>query len=229
MILVRKANSRGKSNISWLSSAHTFSFADYYDPEFMGFRSLRVINEDKVKPGMGFGRHAHSNMEIISYVIDGALTHKDSMGNGSIIYPGEIQSMSAGTGIEHSEFNDSKNETLHFLQIWIIPEKSGLAPRYQQYTIPQSSNELILIGSAENKANLVHINQDVSLYTAYLMPEQIVKYTFGNERAGWLQLIKGELILNGLHLEAGDGAEITDQDIEIKSVNNSEFLLFDLL
>ncbi|KTC86784.1 pirin family protein [Legionella brunensis] len=227
MILVRQGSSRGKSEFYWLNSFHTFSFGDYFDPDFMGFGSLRVINEDTVQPGQGFGRHPHKDMEIISYVIEGSLQHKDSMGTGTIITPGEIQCMSAGTGVEHSEFNPSATEIVHFLQIWIIPETKGLTPTYQQQSIPQLNNKLTLIASKEGR-EVIKINQDVKLYRAFLTPEHLLKHEFEQKRGGWLQVIKGELNLNGQMLTTGDGAAIITNNIEVKSIKNTEFLLFDI-
>lgn len=228
MIYIRKSLDRGKSQYDWLTSFHTFSFAEYYDPEFMGFGSLRVINEDTVQPGFGFGKHPHNNMEIISYVVEGSLEHKDSMGTGSVIKPGEIQIMSAGTGIEHSEFNHSKNELLHFLQIWITPEKRDLKPRYQQIKIQKIENKLILIGSNQPNENSVTIHQDVKLFAAYMTASNIVDYTLLDNRVAWLQLIKGSIQLNNQALLAGDGAAIQNESITIKCDQNAEFLFFDL-
>ena len=168
MIYIRKGHERGKGQTNWLKSFHTFSFGEYYDPEFMGFGNLRVINEDTVQPGFGFGRHPHNNMEIITYVVSGVLEHKDSMGTGSVITPGEIQMMTAGTGIEHSEYNHSKSELLHLLQIWIIPEKKDLKPSYQQIKLHNVNNQFILIGANEEKDNIITIHQDVNLYAAFL-------------------------------------------------------------
>lgn len=229
MIHLRKSSDRGHSQTDWLNSYHTFSFADYYDPAFMGFGSLRVINEDTVQPDKGFGRHPHDNMEIISYVVEGSLEHKDSMGTGSVINPGEIQIMSAGAGVEHSEFNHSTSNVLHFLQIWIVPEISELKPTYQQNTISKIQNSLILIGSQEGKNGAVTIHQDINLYAAYLTPTHAIDYTFQTNRIGWLQLIKGSCDLNGQLLSAGDGAAIKDESfIHIRCVEAAEFLLFDL-
>lgn len=227
MIEVRKGYSRGKSHNYWLNSFHTFSFGDYFEPEFMGFSSLRVINEDTVQPGEGFGRHPHKNMEIITYVIEGSLEHKDSMGTGTVIRPGEIQCMSAGTGIQHSEFNHSSTNIVHFLQIWIIPEKQNLKPQYQQESMPVRDNELLLIGAHEGD-NIIKINQDVKLYRGLFTFNHEMDYRFSNDRCGWLQLVKGELLLNNHQLVAGDGAAITTEEININSTRDAEFLLFDL-
>jgi len=229
MIIVRKADNRGLSHINWLKSYHTFSFGEYYDPNFIGFGNLRVINEDKVQPGKGFGTHSHQDMEIISYVVEGLLEHKDSMGTGSIIKPGEIQKMSAGLGVSHSEFNHSKNDIVHFLQIWIIPNKLGISPSYEQKTIPTSKiNELILIGSTQGGANIVTIHQDVDLYVAYITKGNSIKHIF-KRNSGWLQLVKGQIEVNGNLLLPGDGAAIQDEPtVEIKCIEGAECLLFDL-
>lgn len=229
MIYIRKSSDRGKSQTDWLTSYHTFSFADYYDPQFMGFNSLRVINEDTVQPGFGFGRHPHNNMEIISYVIEGALEHKDSMGTGSVIHPGEIQKMSAGTGVAHSEFNHSKAAPLHFLQIWIIPEKPNLMPSYQQIKIPKTNNQLILIGSKHEKESIIKIHQDVNLYAAYMTLAHEIDYSIDSGRAAWLQVVKGQILLNTHEMSAGDGAAIQEEKIKIRcNSKDAEFLLFDL-
>jgi redox-sensitive bicupin YhaK (pirin superfamily) len=229
MIQIRKSHDRGNSKVGWLNSYHTFSFSDYHDSRFMGFGNLRVINEDTVQAGYGFGKHPHSDMEIISYVIDGSLEHKDSMGTGSIIKPGDIQRMSAGTGVEHSEFNPSTTDPVHFLQIWIIPEKTGLRSGYEQKTISKTSNELILIGARDGCEGAVTIHQDVKFYAAYLTLKAVISYEFKPGRRGWLQLIKGSLDLNGELLSAGDGAAITDENaIAVQCLQDAEFLLFDL-
>jgi redox-sensitive bicupin YhaK (pirin superfamily) len=229
MIQLRKSKERGHSQIGWLDSYHTFSFSEYYDPAFMGFGNLRVINEDTVQAGYGFGKHPHSDMEIISYVIEGSLEHKDSMGTGSIIRPGDIQRMSAGTGVEHSEFNHSKTEPVHFLQIWIIPEKRGLQSEYEQKAIRKSTNQLILIGSRMGDSHAVTIHQDVELFAAYLTADNTIQYQFNNDRRGWLQLIKGKIQLNGEILSAGDGAAITNENtIAMTCLQDAELLLFDL-
>ncbi|STX52423.1 pirin-like protein [Legionella busanensis] len=229
MITIHKSHERGHSQLGWLNSYHTFSFGNYYDPKFMGFGHLRVINEDTVKPGYGFGKHPHHNMEIISYVISGTLEHKDSMGNGSLIKAGEIQKMSAGTGVEHSEYNPSATENLHFLQIWIIPEQQQLTPSYEQKMITQERNKLILIGSQTGTATAIKIQQDINLFAGYLTTNYSLKHTFINHRVGWLQLIKGKITLNNQLLSSGDGAAITNEDtITIACSEDAEFLLFDL-
>jgi quercetin 2,3-dioxygenase len=229
MIYIRKSDERGRSHTDWLNSFHTFSFADYYDPGFMGFGYLRVINEDTVQPGMGFGRHPHQDMEIISYVVDGELEHKDSMGTGSIIKPGEIQRMSAGTGVEHSESNHSKTNPLHFVQIWIFPEKQGLQPGYEQKTIPKINDKLVLIGSHNGSDGSITIHQDVELYVAYLSPKHLIQYEIKDKRGVWIQLIKGMINLNGQQLSKGDAAAIFDENIiKIEALNESELLIFNL-
>lgn len=228
MIHIRKGQDRGKTKTDWLDSSHSFSFADYIDPKFMGFGNLRVINEDIVQPGMGFGRHPHRDMEIISYVVEGSLEHKDSMGNGSVIRPGEIQMLTAGTGIEHSEFNHSKTELLHFLQIWIIPENAGLQPNYQQKSIQKLNNEFILLASKNISNAALKIHQDVNLFLALMTEQNSLDYPLPNDRMAWLQLIKGEIQLNGETLLAGDGATIQNEPAHIDCLKNAELLFFDL-
>jgi redox-sensitive bicupin YhaK (pirin superfamily) len=228
MIYIRKNQDRGHSQINWLNSLHTFSFANYHDEKFMGYYNLRVINEDTVQPGFGFGKHPHDNMEIISYVVQGSLEHKDSMGTGSVIQPGEIQIMSAGTGVEHSEFNHSKTDTLHFLQIWIIPEEINLQPKYQQKKIQQEKDKWILIAAREESEHVVKINQDVFLYAAFLTKEKILDYVLPANRAAWLQLISGKIKLNNQQMSAGDGAAIQNENIRVECVEDAEFLFFDL-
>jgi redox-sensitive bicupin YhaK (pirin superfamily) len=230
MIYIRKRNDRGKSHTGWLESHHTFSFGGYYDPHFMGYGDLRVINEDTVQPGYGFGLHPHKNMEIISYVIEGELEHKDSMGTGSVIRPGEIQRMSAGTGIEHSEINPSKKNLLHFLQIWIIPEKIGLEPSYEQKTIHPLKDQFILIGSPKGSDQAIRIHQDVKLYTAYLTSNGVIHYSLEVGRSAWVQIIKGKIEINNQILEKGDGATVQDErSIKIASLSDeTELLFFDL-
>jgi quercetin 2,3-dioxygenase len=230
MINVRKANDRGIGSHDWLKSYHTFSFADYYDPAHMGFRNLRVINDDVIAPAKGFGTHPHNNMEIITYVISGALEHKDSMGTGSVIKPGEIQRMSAGTGITHSEFNHSKTEPLHLLQIWIKPASVELTPSYEQKTIPKATNQLILIGAQDKHDGAVTLHANAELYVAYMTPNSAISYQFKSNHAGWLQLITGSIKLNGETLNAGDGAAISDiTKLDIQSIDDAELLLFDLV
>lgn len=229
MIFIRKNHRRGKTKTDWLDSNHSFSFGEYYDPEFMGFGHVRVINEDTVQPGQGFGRHPHRDMEIISYIVEGSLEHQDSIGTGSIIKPGEIQIMSAGTGILHSEFNHSKSEIVHFLQIWIIPNKIGIKPRYDQKTITKIPNKLILIAAPDQSSAAVIIHQQVTLYVAFLEKNQTISHEFIKDHLGWLQLIKGEVIVNDQPLSAGDGAAISDEKmIHLTATATAEFLLFDM-
>lgn len=228
MIYIRKNKDRGLNQTDWLHSLHTFSFGHYYDPGWMEFGNLRVINEDTVQPGQGFGRHPHHDMEIISYVVGGSLEHRDSMGNGSIIQAGDIQIMSAGTGIEHSEFNHSAHELVHFLQIWIIPEKTHLKPTYQQKTIQREPNKWILIGSRNEHKGAVVIYQDVQLYAAFLTQDTTLTYPLPSNRIGWLQLIKGKIKLNGQELLPGDGAAVRNEALTIQSSSDVELLFFEL-
>jgi redox-sensitive bicupin YhaK (pirin superfamily) len=229
MINIRKADERGKTQIDWLESHHSFSFGDYYDQSYMGFSDLRVINEDFINANRGFGAHPHKNMEIITYVVEGALEHKDSLGTGSIIRPGEIQRMSAGTGIQHSEFNPSNHHSLHLLQIWILPETIGITPGYEQKQINKINNQLILIGSQDIKEEAVTIHQDVKLFVAFLTSNHSVSYDFKQQRQGWIQLIKGQIEINGQALSAGDGASISRENtITITCLQDAELLFFDL-
>lgn len=229
MITIRKSNDRGQSQLAWLQSFHTFSFAEYHDPKFVHFGPLRVINEDTIKSGRGFGRHPHKNMEIITYVVEGSLEHKDSLGTGSIIKPGEIQRMSAGQGIEHSEFNHSDTDLLHLLQIWILPENTDITSSYEQKPISKKHNEFILIGSRDGGAETVTIHQDVNLFVAYLTPNHTLKYELKEGRKGWLQLIKGKIDLNNHILSAGDGVSIKEEkELTLHSYKNAELLFFDL-
>jgi quercetin 2,3-dioxygenase len=229
MISIRSANDRGHTKTDWLHGRHSFSFAEYHDPNHMHFGHLRVINEDVVQPGKGFAMHRHHDMEIITYIIEGALEHKDSMGNGSIIKPGEIQRMSAGTGVYHSEFNPSKTETVHLLQIWITPEKIGLTPSYEQKTIQQVKNKFVLIGSSDGRDNSITIHQNVNLYVAYLSKDSTINYSINTNRKIWIQLIKGIITVNDNALAAGDGAAIThEKQLDISCQQDAELLLFDL-
>ncbi|NJM19088.1 MAG: pirin family protein [Richelia sp. RM2_1_2] len=229
--LIHDRNSRGRTQIGWLDSYHTFSFGGFYDPERLGFRSLRVINDDKVAPGAGFPTHAHRDMEILTYVLEGALEHKDSLGTGSVIRPGEAQIMSAGTGIKHSEFNHSQSEPVHFLQIWIIPEKQGLKPRYEQksFRIEERTGQLRLIAAHDARDGAVKAYQDVDLYTSILQSGNKINYHAQPNRYTWLQVAKGIVNLNGEELRAGDGVEIDGEiDLEITTNVGGEILLFDL-
>jgi quercetin 2,3-dioxygenase len=232
MITLRPANARGAANFGWLDTRHTFSFGNYYDPEHMGFASLRVINEDKVAPSQGFGTHGHRDMEIVTYVLEGKLEHKDNIGNGSIMRPGDVQRMSAGTGVLHSEYNASKTEPVHLLQIWILPEQAGISPSYEQaYFAPaERQGQLRLIGSRDGREGSVTIHQDVSLYAAILAAGESVSYQSAANRALWLQVAKGAIALNDQPLTAGDGAAITAAEaLTITSTAaDTELLLFDL-
>ncbi|SRR5579871_3738693 len=231
MINLRLSQDRGHADHGWLNSYHSFSFAGYYDPHFHGFRSLRVINEDRVEPGQGFGRHPHDNMEILSYVLEGQLEHKDSMGTGSVIQPGDVQVMSAGTGITHSEFNPSDKQKVHFLQIWMFPDKQGLTPRYDQkhFSDKDKKDKLLLIGSKQGKDGSVVIHQDIELYASLL---GVGKKLAAEPREGsgfWLQMVEGELDVNGKKLKAGDAAYGEDEKaLDLKAGKDSQFLLFDI-
>lgn len=230
-INLRKANERGHADHGWLNSYHTFSFANYYDSKYMGFRSLRVINDDTVGPGKGFGTHAHKDMEIISFVIEGALEHKDSMGNGSVINAGSVQRISAGTGIEHSEFNHSSDHKVHFLQIWITPQEQGLTPSYEEIHLNgiEMKDGLKLLGSPNGQGEGVTIHQDAYLYYGQLNQGESIAYTIKRDRGVWIQVIKGELLVKNINLSKGDGLSIEEADqLEITTQSSAEFLLFDL-
>ena len=231
MRTIRKALERGHFDFGWLNTYHTFSFGDYVDPQNMGFRSLRVINEDSVQSNSGFPKHPHKDMEIITYILSGSLEHKDSMGNGSIIRPGEIQRMSAGTGVMHSEYNASKTESVHLLQIWILPKSKGINPGYEQkfFTNTQKQGKLCLIASPDGKDGSVTIHQDVKLYAILLDTHTSVTHAMSRGRHAWLQVAHGSVTLNGITLNQGDGVAMSDEH-EMKIVGNtfSEVLLFDL-
>jgi redox-sensitive bicupin YhaK (pirin superfamily) len=231
MITIRRSEERGGGNFGWLNTRHTFSFDSYHDPRFMGFRSLRVINEDVVAPANGFPTHPHRDMEIITYVLEGKLEHKDSLGTGSIILPGDGQRMTAGRGIRHSEFNPSESDPVHLLQIWILPSEKGLEPSYEQKRFPESEKrgKLRLIASQDGALGSVTINQDAQLYVSLLSPGQETSHQFGPKRYGWLQVAKGAVELNGAKLNQGDGAAISDEKtLNIKGSKEAEVLLFDL-
>ncbi|MGD1912750.1 MAG: pirin family protein [Rivularia sp. (in: cyanobacteria)] len=232
MITVRQAQARGNANFGWLDSKHTFSFGNYYDPNHMGFASLRVINEDKVLPSKGFGTHSHKDMEIISYVLQGELEHKDSIGNGSVIRPGDVQRMSAGTGIAHSEFNGSATDLVHFLQIWIMPDTTGIQPSYEQKNFgdDEKQGKLRLVASPDGRDNSVTIHQDANLYVAVLNNGDRINHSTKNDRSFWLQVARGSVDINDKSLGTGDGAAITQEtDIEIVATSDrTEVLLFDL-
>lgn len=231
MLTLRKAEERGHANHGWLNSYHTFSFANYYDPNHMGFRKLRVINDDRVQGGMGFGAHGHRDMEIITYVVSGELAHKDSMGNSSVIQRGEIQIMSAGTGIVHSEFNNSPTETSHFMQIWISPNQVGLPPRYDQklFTDEEKRGQLCLLVSPDGRNGSMIIHQDVDLYASLLSTGQQVEHILKPNRHAWIQVIKGEVAVNGQLLTTGDAVALSEADkLVLEGKEDAELLLFDL-
>jgi redox-sensitive bicupin YhaK (pirin superfamily) len=231
MITVRRAAERGHFNFGWLNTYHTFSFGDYFDPRNMGFRSLRVINEDWVEAGRGFPTHPHRDMEIITYILEGALEHRDSMGTGSVIRPGEVQRMSAGTGVTHSERNPSKEEEVHLLQIWIMPDKRNYQPSYEQkaYTDEEKRGRLRLIASPDGQEDSVTIHQDARVYSSLLEPGQELAHTLAPNRHAWVQVARGAVEINGQQLGQGDGAAVSDEEsLMIKGTEASEILLFDL-
>jgi redox-sensitive bicupin YhaK (pirin superfamily) len=231
MIRVRKASERGHFDHGWLDTYHTFSFARYYDPRHVGFRALRVINDDRVAPGRGFGTHGHQDMEIVTYVLDGALEHRDSLGTGSTIRPGELQRMTAGTGITHSEFNPSPTEPVHLYQIWLLPERKGLEPSYEQKAFPEEErrNRLRLVASPDGHGGSLSIRQDARLFVASLFEGQEVAHELTPGRHAWLQVLRGGVSLNGSTLSAGDGAAVSaESDLTIRADGSSEVLLFDL-
>lgn len=231
MIAIRKSEARGHANHGWLDSYHTFSFANYYDPKQMNFRSLRVINEDIINPGKGFGTHGHQDMEIITYVLAGALEHKDSLGTGAVIKPGEVQRMSAGTGIQHSEFNYSQTDPVHLLQIWLLPDTNGLPPSYEQRDFPvaERRGKLRLVAARDARDGAVKIHQDVDLYAAVLDKNSRVSHALQSNRHAWVQVARGSVLLNGLALEKGDGAAVSDEsELLLEATADAEILLFDL-
>ena len=231
MIKIRRSNERGHANYGWLDTNYTFSFSSYYDPRFMGFRSLRVINEDFIAPDQGFPTHGHADMEILTYVINGELSHKDSMGNASTILPNEVQRMSAGTGILHSEYSSPTDKT-HLLQIWILPEEKDLTPSYEQTFFPpeDKKGKLKLVASRAGSDSSVTIHQDVNLFSSILAKDETVEHELAENRHAWIQIIKGSIGLNGENLNTGDGAAVSDEtSLKIKSLaDETEFLLFDL-
>jgi redox-sensitive bicupin YhaK (pirin superfamily) len=232
MLTIRKSSERGHFNHGWLDTYHTFSFGEYYDNRFLGFRDLRVINDDVIAEGVGFPTHSHRDMEILTYMLDGEIEHKDSMGTGSVIKVGDIQYMSAGTGVNHSEFNPSEKNPSHLLQIWILPKLRGVPPCYAQKHFAKETrlNQLRLIASGDGREGSVEIRQDISLYASVLEPKQKLEFALSENRFGWLQLAKGNLEMNGEKLEAGDGVAIAKESILRFSTSESpaEFLLFDL-
>jgi redox-sensitive bicupin YhaK (pirin superfamily) len=231
MIDVIRSGDRGAADHGWLKSRHTFSFADYYNPSMMGFAKLRVINEDWIEPGMGFGTHPHRDMEIVTYMLDGALEHKDSMGNGSVIRPGELQRMTAGTGVLHSEFNHSKADKAHLLQIWILPERNGLEPGYEQKLFPREEklNRWRLVGSHDGRDGSLTIHQDVSLYSAVLEKDAELGFEFDGRRRGYLQVARGAVEVDGSAVSAGDAVAMQDQaSFSVRASEDTELLLFDM-
>lgn len=227
MVEIRKSSTRGGFNHGWLDTKHTFSFGEYFDPAHMGYRSLRVINEDIIRSGEGFGKHPHRDMEIISFVKRGGLVHEDSMGNRSVLREGEFQRMTAGKGVFHSEFSEEGNEDTHLLQIWILPEARGLAPSYEELR-PDETSGLQLVASPDARDGSMRVHQDVLLYRGILEPGESVDYSSKSSRGLYLQLVEGKLKLNGVELEAGDGAKIEGEPVSLSATVRSDFLLFDL-
>jgi hypothetical protein len=235
MLTVRKSHERGHANHGWLDSRHTFSFGAYYDPAHQGYSDIRVINEDRVQPGQGFATHGHRDMEIISYVLSGALAHRDSLGNSAVIRPGEVQRMSAGTGVSHSEYNASQEESVHFLQIWILPDRPDYTPGYEQkyFGAQEKQNRLRVVASPDGREDSVTVHQDICLYSALLDKGVILSHRFEGGRKGYLQLVRGSVSVNGQALEAGDAVAIQDEKIlQLESLGPenepAELLLFDL-
>ncbi|MSU61280.1 MAG: pirin family protein [Pedosphaera sp.] len=231
MIKIRKSTERGHAGHGWLDTYHTFSFADYHDPQWMGFRSLRVINEDFVMPGMGFGTHPHRDMEIITYILSGSLEHKDSMGNGRVIRAGEVQHMSAGTGVHHSEFNPSKDEAVHLLQIWILPDCKGVTPRYAEKSfVNVAAGTLHLVASKTGRDDSIAIHQDADLWLAKLEMGNHVRHDLQSGRHAWIHVAEGELALNGERLMAGDAAGVSNEPLlELGASKQAQILMFDLV
>lgn len=231
MITLRPADARGHADHGWLDSHHTFSFADYHDPAHMGFRVLRVINDDRVAPGTGFGTHGHRDMEIVSYVLEGALGHKDSMGTGSTIRPGDVQRMTAGTGVTHSEMNASPSDPVHFLQIWILPERRDLTPGYEQKTFPEADKrgKLRLVASRDGRDGSVTVHQDVALWAGLFDAGERATFALATGRHAWVHVARGAVLLNGLAMREGDGAKVEGETaLEIAGVAGGEVLVFDL-
>lgn len=231
MLTIRNSNQRGHFDHGWLNTYHTFSFDQYYDPRYMGFRSLRVINEDFVAAGRGFPKHGHRDMEIITYILEGALKHEDSMGNGSVIVPGDVQRMTAGTGVRHSEQNASNDERVHLLQIWIIPNADNLEPGYEQkaFSVDERKNQLKLIASSDGRDGSVSMNQDASLYASILAEGSSVTHHISQARYGWLQVARGSVEVNGERAEQGDGVVVVaESELVIDAIEAAEILLFDL-
>lgn len=230
-MIIRRSSERGHADHGWLRSFHTFSFADYYEPAHMGFGALRVINEDRVQPGKGFGTHPHRDMEIISYVLEGGLEHRDSMGNGSVIKPGDVQRMSAGTGVAHSEFNASRSELVHFLQIWIVPEERGITPSYEQRSFSEAERQgqLRLVASRDGRDGSVLVHQDVNLYASLLGAGERIRYEVPAARKAWIHVARGSVEIGGTRLDAGDAAAVRDAGgLDIAGKDAAEVLVFDL-
>ena len=231
MNTLHRSSERGHANHGWLDSHHSFSFADFYDPAKMGFGNLRVINEDRIAPGKGFGTHAHRDMEIVSYVLEGAIAHKDSLGNGAAIVPGEVQRMSAGSGIRHSEFNHARDKTTHFLQIWILPSKLGIQPGYEQKAFPEAEKRgrLRLVASPDGADGSVSMNADAKLYAGLFDGDETATLALAKGRRSYVHLIRGELDVNGQHLGAGDALAVEGEpEIKLAKGRNAEVLVFDL-
>ena len=231
MLKVRKATERGHADHGWLDTNHTFSFSSYYDPQHMGFRSLRVMNEDRVAPGKGFGTHQHNDMEIVSYVLDGALEHKDSLGNGEVLRPGEFQRITAGTGITHSEFNPSTEEPTHFYQIWLRPKREGIEPSYEQKSFDPASrqNQLQLVASPDGAEGSLLIHQEAKIFLANIAAGQKLAYHLPDARHAWLQILRGTIEVNGEELVTSDGVAISEEvAIELTAISDAEIMLFDL-
>jgi quercetin 2,3-dioxygenase len=231
MLTIRPSEQRGRADHGWLDSRHTFSFADYYDAAQMGFRSLRVINEDRVKPGQGFGTHPHRDMEIVSYVLEGALEHRDSMGTGSVIRPGEVQRMSAGTGVTHSEYNASKSESVHFLQIWLEPSEHGIKPSYEQksFAAEQRSGRLRVVASPDGRDGSLTIHSDATIYAGSFGKGESADLVLSHGRHAWVQVARGNVRLNGRELKSGDGGALSNERaVHVEGVDAGEVLVFDL-
>ncbi len=231
MVIVRPAEDRGHASHGWLDSRHTFSFADYHDPKHMGFRSLRVINEDRVQAGRGFGTHPHRDMEIISYVLDGGLQHRDSIGTGSIIRPGDVQRMSAGSGVSHSEYNASQSELVHFLQIWLLPNELGIKPSYEQKAFPDAEKRgrVRVVASPDGRDASVTIHADAAVYAGLLDEGESADLHLGRDRHAWVQVARGKVRVNGRDLKAGDGAALSNEErVHVEGLDEGEILVFDL-
>lgn len=231
MIRIRNSEERGRTDFGWLDSRHSFSFGEYQDPEHMGFRSLRVINDDRVRPGAGFGEHAHQDMEIVSYILSGALAHRDSMGTGSVLSAGDVQRMSAGAGVRHSEMNPSLEEPTRFLQIWILPEQKGLEPSYEELHVGEDEKRgrLVRVASGSGVDGALKIHQDIELFASIVDVGESVEHSLAPGRHAWIQVARGSVAVNGVDLEEGDGAAVSDEtEIRIEGRDSAEVLLFDL-